>query len=180
MPFGDSPSPIDNDHIAENVYLDIISRSDKYLYITTPYLIVDTNITEALKTAVKRGVDVRIIIPQIPDKKAVYTMTKNTCADLYKAGVKIYAYKDGFIHSKTFLSDGEIGVIGTVNLDYRSLVHHFECATVLCKTNSLIDLYEDFLDLFDYQSVKCGEKELRLNWFERLIKSVISIIAPLM
>ncbi len=180
MPFGDSPSPIDNDHIAENVYLDIISRSDKYLYITTPYLIVDTNITEALKTAVKRGVDVRIIIPQNPDKKAVYTMTKNACIDLYKAGVKIYAYKDGFIHSKTFLSDGEIGVVGTVNLDFRSLVHHFECATLLCKTTSLIDLYKDFLELFDCQCVKCSEKELRLNWFERLIKSVLSILSPLM
>ena len=153
MPFGDSPSPIDKDRIAENVYLDIISRSEKYLYITTPYLVVDTNVLDALKLAVKRGVDVRIIIPQNPDKKAVYTLTKNNCRNLRKSGVKIYAFRDGFIHSKTVLSDGEVAVIGTANFDFRSFVHHFECATLLCNTPSINDLYEDFLQLFESQTI---------------------------
>ena len=180
MPFGDSPSPIDDDHIAENVYLDIISRADDYLYITTPYLIVDTNITEALKNASKRGVDVRIIIPQIPDKKPVYLMTKSACKELLKSGVKIYFYKGGFIHSKTFLSDGEIAVVGTANLDFRSLVHHFECATILCKTSSINDLYADFINLFEFECIECSDKSLKLKWYERLVKSIISIVAPLM
>jgi cardiolipin synthase len=180
LPFGDSPYPIDTDHVAENVYLDIISRSEKYLYITTPYLIVDTNITEALKTAVQRGVDVRIIIPDVPDKKAVYLMTKSTCKNLCEAGIKVYKFRGGFIHSKTILSDDEIAVVGTANLDFRSLVHHFECETLLCKTPAINDIYEDFLHLFDYECVKCTVEDLRLNAFQRLIKSIISLFAPLM
>lgn len=180
LPFGDSPYPIDKDHVAETVYLDIISRAEKYLYITTPYLIVDTNITEALKTAVKRGVDVRIIIPEVPDKKAVYLLTKSTCKNLCEQGVKIYAFKGGFIHSKAVLSDGEIAVIGTANFDFRSLVHHFECATLLCETSSINDLYEDFLHLFDYECVKYSSKDLKLSLFQKAIKSVLSLFAPLM
>ena len=180
LPFGDSPYPIDNDHVAETVYLDIISRSEKYLYITTPYLIVDTNITEALKTAVKRGVDVRIIVPEVPDKKTVYLMTKSNCKLLCDAGVKIYAYKGGFIHSKTFLSDGEIAVVGTANLDFRSLVHHFECATLMCNTSSINDIHSDFLRLFDYETVRLSSKDLKLNAIQRLFKSVLVLFAPLM
>ncbi|MBQ7374025.1 MAG: cardiolipin synthase [Clostridia bacterium] len=180
LPFGDSPSPIDKDRIAEGVYLDVISRAQKYLYITTPYLIVDTNILDALKHAVKRGVDVRIIIPKIPDKKAVYSLTKSECRNLKKEGVRIYAYKDGFIHSKTVLADGEIAIVGTANFDFRSFVHHFECATLLCKTSSINDIYEDFLRLFDRETVEFTERELTLKWYERPIKAIINIIAPLM
>lgn len=179
MPFGDSPSPIDDDKVFENVYLSIISRADKYLYITTPYLIVDTNITDALKSAVKRGVDVRIIIPQVPDKKTVYTMTKKSCLNLMQAGVKIYAYKGGFIHSKTFLCDGEIGVVGTANLDYRSLVHHFECGALLCQNPALIDLYGSFLNLFECETVVCTAENLKLNFFERIVSSLLGLLSPL-
>ena len=180
IPFGDSPSPIDDSHIAETVYLDIISRSDEYLYITSPYLIVDTNITDALKNAVKMGVDVRIVIPEIPDKKSIYIMTKATALNLLSAGVKIYAYRDGFIHSKTFLADGEIAVVGTANLDYRSLVHHFECATVMVKTESINDIYADFLNLFEVECERFTEKDLTLKSGEKLLKSVMSLFAPLM
>lgn len=179
IPFGDSPSPIDDHHIVEKVYLDIISRADKYLYITSPYLIVDTNITDALKCAVKRGVDVRILIPEIPDKKTVYIMTRATALDLYKGGVKIYSYKGGFIHSKTFIADGEVGVVGTANLDFRSLVHHFECATLMVKNSSINDLYADFSNLFTYECSKLNEKNLTLNPFERIVKSIVSLFAPL-
>ncbi|MBO4262195.1 MAG: cardiolipin synthase, partial [Clostridia bacterium] len=139
-PFGDSPAPITTEHISENLYLDIINRADKYLYITTPYLIVDTNITDALKKAAKRGVDVRIIIPEVPDKKLIYILTRSFCPSLMAAGVKMYRFTEGFIHSKTFLSDGEVGVVGTVNLDYRSLVHHFECAVWMYKNEALNDI----------------------------------------
>ena len=180
FPFGDSPSPIDKDRITESVYLDVISRSEKYLYITTPYLVVDTNILDALKLAAKRGVDVRIIIPQIPDKKAVYILTKSACRNLQKAGVKIYAFKDGFIHSKTVLSDGEIAVVGTANFDFRSFVHHFECVTLLCNTPSINDIYSDFLLLFENQTISLSEKDLMLKGREKPIKAIINILAPLM
>ena len=180
LPFGDSPYPIDVDHVAETVYLDIISRAEKYLYITTPYLIVDTNITEALKTAVKRGVDVRIVIPEIPDKKAVYLLTKNTCKNLCDAGAKVYGYRGGFIHSKTVLADGNLAVVGTANFDFRSLVHHFECATLLCQTSSINDMYKDFCELFDFECVKYTSQDLKISGFKRLVKSIISLFAPLM
>lgn len=180
LPFGDSPYPIDVDHVVENVYLDIISRAEKYLYITTPYLIVDTNITNALKVAVKRGVDVRIIVPKVPDKKAVYLLTKSTCKILCDAGVKIYAFRDGFIHSKTVLADGEIAIVGTANFDFRSLVHHFECATLLCNTQSINDIYKGFLELFEYDCTKLTAKDLEVRGVDKLIKSIIGLFAPLM
>ena len=180
FPFGDSPSPITYEHIGENVYLDIINRADKYVYITTPYLIVDTPITDALKKAAERGVDVRIIIPEIPDKKLVYLLTKSFLPSLIRSGVKIYKYKEGFIHSKTFLSDGDVGVVGTINLDFRSLVHHFECAVWLYKTSSLIDIYADFLRLFEVDCEQIAEEKARLKWYERLIKSLLNLFAPLM
>ncbi len=180
LPFGDSPYPIDTDHVTENVYLDIISRAEKYLYVTTPYFIVDTNITEALKTAVKRGVDVRVVVPQIPDKKAVYLLTKDTCKNLCNAGVKVYGYRDGFIHSKTVVADGEIAVVGTANFDFRSLVHHFECATLICESTSINDIYEDFNELFDYECVKYNAQDLKINALSRFIKSILRLFAPLM
>ena len=180
IPFGDAPAPVETDHITENVYLDMISRADKYLYITTPYLIVDTNIIEALKATVKRGVDVRIIIPEIPDKKPVYIMTKNSCKILSEAGVKIYLYRGGFIHSKTFLCDGVMAVVGTANLDFRSLVHHFECATFLTRTSSINDIYADFIDLFENECRLVQSKELDLNWFEKTQRAIMGIFAPLM
>lgn len=180
MPFGDSPAPIDDDKVFENVYLDLISRADKYLYITTPYLIVDTNLTDALKSAVKRGVDVRIIVPQIPDKKAVYTMTKKSCLNLMESGVKVYAYKGGFVHSKTFISDGEVATVGTANLDFRSLVHHFECGLLMCNTPSINDLYADFLNLFECETELCTQEKMKLNFFERLISSLLGLVSPLM
>ena len=151
-----------------------------YLYIATPYLIVDNNITDALKNAARRGVDVRIIIPDVPDKKTIYALTKSSCLSLMSQGVKIYTYRGGFIHSKCFLSDGDTAVIGTVNLDFRSLVHHFECATVFYKNSLINDLYADFHYLFDVECDLRNEKTLQLKWYEKLIKSVMTFFAPLM
>ncbi len=178
--YGDSPAPIEEDHIGENVYLDIINRADKYVYITTPYLICDTNITDALKTAVKRGVDVRIIVPSVPDKKFIYIMTRHTCSDLLSAGVKIYKYKDGFIHSKNILSDGQTAVVGTINLDYRSFVHHYECGVLMYKSDAVNDLYEDFIRLFDEECEVADKESLKLGFFEKIVKTVLTLFAPLM
>ncbi len=180
FPFGDSPAPITYEHISENVYLDIINRSDKYLYIATPYLIVDTNILDAIKRAARRGVDVRVIIPQIPDKKAVYAMTKSSCLSLMATGVKVYAYRGGFIHSKCFLSDGDLAVVGTVNLDFRSLVHHFECATLMYKNSAINDVYADFNGLFANECELQNEETLTLKWYEKIVKLCLTFFAPLM
>ena len=180
FPFGDSPAPISFDRIGENVYLDIINRADKYVYITTPYFIVDTNVTEALKCAAKRGVDVRIVVPDIPDKQIIYIMSKSFFPSLIDAGVKIYKFKDGFIHAKTFLSDDDVAVVGTINLDFRSLVHHFECAVWLYKTSSIIDLYNDFSQLFDEECELLDKDGAKLKLHERLLKSLVNLFAPLM
>lgn len=180
FPFGDSPAPITEEHIGENVYLDIINRSDKYLYIATPYLIVDTNITTALKNAARRGVDVRLFIPEVPDKKMVYIMTRSACLSLMSAGVKVYAYRNGFIHSKCFLSDGDSAVIGTINLDFRSLVHHFECATFFYKNRLINDLYDDFSYLIEHECDLMTTENLALKWYEKPAKWFLAFVAPLM
>ncbi len=180
FPFGDAPAPVTTEHIGENVYLDIINRANRYLYIATPYFIVDTNITEALKKAVKRGVDVRIIIPDIPDKKIVYIMTKSFMPSLIAAGVKVYKYRGGFIHSKTALSDDEIAFVGTINMDFRSFVHHFECGVILYKTQSINDIYADFMKLFETKCDELSFSEAELKWYESLAKSIVNLFAPLM
>ncbi len=180
LSFGDSPAPIDQDNIGENLYLDLIDRADRYLYITTPYFIVDTNITEALKRCARRGVDVRLIIPQIPDKKVIYLLTRYYCADLLEAGVKIYAYRDGFLHAKTFLADDEVAAVGTINLDYRSFIHHFECGALLYATPCLGAMRMHFEQLFSRECVPLGQEELSLRLYERLLCSLLVVLAPLL
>ncbi len=180
FPFGDSPAPITEEHIGENVYLDMINRSDKYLYIATPYLIVDTNITTAIKNAARRGVDVRIFIPQIPDKKMIYMMTRSSCISLMSAGVKVYAYRNGFLHSKCFLSDDDSAVIGTINLDFRSLVHHFECGAFFYKNSLLNDIYADFSYLIDRECDLLSPEDIKLKPYEKVVKSILAFLAPLM
>ena len=140
QPFGDGPYPVYDEHVGEGVYLNIINSAKKYLYITTPYLIIDYHISQALRRAAMRGVDVRIITPHIPDKKMVFHATRSNYAPLVEVGVKIYEYTPGFIHAKNFVCDDVVGVVGTINLDYRSLSHHFECATWMVGTSCIQDI----------------------------------------
>lgn len=142
MPYGDIP--LDNDKVGEMVYMDILNRSKKYVYIMTPYLILDNELEVALKFAAQRGVDVKIIMPGIPDRKSAYALAKTHYKSLIDAGVKIYEYEPGFIHAKVFVSDDEKAVVGTINLDYRSLYHHYECAVYLFRVACIRDIYEDF------------------------------------
>lgn len=179
IPFGDGPAPLYTDYIGEDVYLNIISQAERYLYITTPYLIVDYHFIKALKTAAKRGVDIRIVVPHIPDKKIVNIMTKSSYYDLIKSGVKIYEFTPGFIHAKTFVCDDKIGVVGTINLDYRSLVHHFECGVWMYKTDAVAEMKEDFDNLiYECQNIELGKAKLK--WHQRLVAMIGSIFAPLM
>ena len=127
VPFWDGPAPIYRDTIGKNVYLNMMHNARDYLYITTPYLICDHELLSVLRIAAKKGVDVRLITPHIPDKKTVFLMTRSNYRALLRDGVKIYEYTPGFIHANNIICDDKFAVCGTINLDYRSLVHHFEC-----------------------------------------------------
>jgi cardiolipin synthase A/B len=178
LPYGDSP--LDDEAVGESVYLNIINKAANYVYIVTPYLIVDNEIVTALTLAAKNGVDVRIITPHIPDKWYVHRVTRAYYAQLIKSGVKIYEYTPGFIHSKTFVSDDKVGVVGTINLDYRSLYLHFECGVLLYETKSVTGIKEDFLDsLSKAQEIKIEDcnKEKFTN---RFITAILRVFAPLM
>ncbi|MCC9736033.1 cardiolipin synthase, partial [Streptococcus agalactiae] len=144
IPYGDSP--LDTDKVGENVYIDILNHAREYVYIMTPYLILDSELEHAIQFAAERGVDVRIIMPGIPDKPIPYALAKTYYQALTKSGVKIYEYTPGFVHSKIFLSDNTKAVVGTINLDYRSLYHHFECAVYLYKVDAIQDIYRDYMD----------------------------------
>ena len=146
IPYDDSP--LDDESTGKNVYLTIINNSKKYLYISTPYLILDMEIIDAFKLAIRRGVDVRIIIPGVPDKKIVYMLSESYANTLIREGVKVYKYEKGFLHSKMFVSDDIEGVVGTINLDYRSLFLHFECGLYMYNTSCLQDIKKDFQEMF--------------------------------
>ena len=135
IPYG--YSPLDTDKIGENVYIDILNHAREYVYIMTPYLILDSEMEHALCFAAERGVDVQIIMPGIPDKKIPYMLAKTYFSKLMCSGVKIYLYTPGFVHAKVFISDDSKAVVGTINLDYRSLYHHFECATYMYKVDAI-------------------------------------------
>ena len=142
IPYGDNP--MDNEYVGETVYLDMLNRATDYAWIMTPYLIPDNELLTALQFAAKRGVDVRLILPGIPDKKTVFALSRSYYWQLMEAGVKIYEYTPGFVHGKVALCDGIHGVVGSINLDYRSLYHHFECAAYLYRMPALRDIQADF------------------------------------
>lgn len=146
--------PIDNETVGKSVYLNMINRANRYIYIMTPYLILDNTMATSLCDAAKSGIDVRLITPGIADKKLVNLLTKSYYDKLIEAGVKIYEYTPGFVHAKIFVSDDETAVVGTINLDYRSLAHHFENAIWMYKTDIVADIKKDFLDTQE----KCERK----------------------
>ncbi len=177
--FVDSPKPINNDYIAKNIYLNVINSAKKTLYITTPYLIPDGELINALQLAAKRGVDVRIVTPQIPDKKLVFDITQSNYKRLLQYGVRIYEFKGGFIHAKNVLCDGMIGIVGTINLDYRSMMHHYECGVWMYRSKALADMANDFEQIFATASEQ-NEKSIRMGPLKRLFCGVCAIFAPLL
>lgn len=142
LPFADCP--LDSDKVGERVYMDVLNRAKRYVHIMSPYLILDGEMETALCFAAERGVDVAIILPGIPDKPIPYALAKTHYKALLKSGVKIYEYTPGFIHSKVFVSDDERAVVGSINLDYRSLYHHFECAAFMMDVPCIPDIEADF------------------------------------
>lgn len=178
QPYADSP--LDGEVVGENVYLNIINKAKDYIYINTPYLIVGNELVTALTLAAKSGIDVRIVTPHKADKWYVHILTRAYYSQLIEAGVKIYEYSPGFIHSKTFVSDDEIGVVGTINLDFRSLYLHFECATWLYKTRSVLQIKEDFLKTLELCQEITLEEANNVSWPNRLVRSILRVFSPLM
>lgn len=178
IPYGDNP--LDDEELGKNVYLNIIDQAKTYLYIMTPYLIVDFDLTESLCRAAKRGVDVEIILPGIPDKWYVNLLTKSSYDILISSGIKIYEYVKGFVHAKSFISDDVIGVTGTINLDYRSLVHHFENAVWMYKTSSLVTMKEDFIDTRTKSKLIKKGYANNIPWYKKIVRGFLKFFSPLM
>ena len=177
QPYCDSPS--DDEPVGERAYINMISRAQRYVYICTPYLVVDNEIMNALASAAKCGVDVRIICPHVPDKWYVHLVTRSYYAPLLRAGVRIYEYTPGFIHSKTVVCDDVYGVCGTINLDYRSLFLHHECAVWLYKSSAIADMKAAYLDTLE-KSGEVTAENYRRPWYVRLGQSLLRVFAPLM
>ncbi len=176
-PYGESP--LDDEIIGEDIYLNILSEAKKYVYIYTPYLIIDTDMINALIRCAKKGVDVRLVVPGIPDKKTVYSLTSSYFDVLLKGGVKIYKYSKGFVHSKVFVADDKVATVGTINLDYRSLYLHFECGVYLKEVDAIKDICDDFNKAFkDCQ--KLTKKDIKTKFFAKLWQAILRLFAPLM
>lgn len=172
-------APLHHDIIGEDIYLNIINGAKKYVYIFTPYLIIDTDMINSLIRAVKRGVDVRIVVPSIPDKKIVYMVTSSYFEVLINAGVKIYKYTKGFVHSKVFVADDLIATVGTLNMDYRSLYLHFENGIFMEKVKEIKDIKKDVIDSIK-ESHLVTKKEAKPNVFKGLFQAILRIFAPLL
>jgi len=179
VPFGDGPYPLYERRVGKTIIQNILATATKYVYITTPYLIIDNELCVSIENAALRGVDVRIIVPHIPDKKIVFNMTRSYYKRLIDAKVKIYEYEPGFIHAKTYLSDDKYAIIGTINLDYRSLVHHFENGVWLYNCECIRDLKSDIVDTID-KSIEITPKMLKTNIFNRIFRALVRIFAPML
>jgi len=175
VPYGDSP--LDKEQLGENIYIDILNQAQKYVYIFTPYLIISDKMIYAMQMAAKRGVDVRVLIPGTPDKKIVYRLSRSYYKYLFAAGVRVYEYTPGFLHAKSFVCDDEIAVVGTINLDYRSLYLHFECATLLYRTSAVAQIREDAIQAIAESCEVMPEKK---GFLHDLFDAVLHLFAPLM
>jgi cardiolipin synthase len=178
QPFADTP--LDDEPVGETVYLNLISKARRYVYITTPYLVIGHEMVTALRAAAKGGVDVRIITPHHPDKWYVHAVTRSYYETLVQSGVKIYEYLPGFIHSKNFVVDDEYGVVGSINMDYRSLYLHFECGIWMYGCSSIADIKRDYLNILNTCKLITMAEINKARWYTGLIRSVLRVFAPLM
>lgn len=177
QPYGDTP--LDDHTVGEDVYIDILNQAERYVHIFTPYLIISEKMKAALALAAQRGVDVRIVTPGVPDKKIVYAQTRSHYKSLLQGGVRIFEYTPGFLHAKSFVCDDRIAVVGTINLDYRSLYLHFECGTLLIGSSSVAELKKDTAETL----AQCREvflQDCNRGFWGELFDSIVRVIAPLM
>lgn len=179
IPFGDGPHPLYERRVGKSVIQNMLNCATDYMWMTTPYLIIDNDLCQSIENAALRGVDVRIIVPHIPDKKLVFGMTRSFYHRLMKSGVKIYEYKPGFVHAKSYLTDDKYAMIGTINLDYRSLVHHFENGVWMYRTSTIQDLKADMEDTLK-KCIEVTPDMLKINILQRFIRAVVRVFAPML
>lgn len=177
QPYADTP--MDMELTGQSAYLRIIQYAQNYVYISTPYLIIDDILMSALTLAAKSGVDVRIITPHVPDKPLVQKASRSYYAELINAGVRIYEFTPGFMHAKVFVSDDAVAAVGSVNLDYRSLYQHFECGCLLYGCDCLADIKADYLAILE-QCRQITPAECKRGYFKRLEEEVLRLISPLL
>ncbi len=175
-----SDNPIDGEAVGETVYLNLITKAERYVYISTPYLIIDNEMIVALCNAAKAGVDVRILLPHIADKWYVHALSRAYYETLLEYGVKIYEYTPGFVHAKMFVVDDIYGTVGTVNLDYRSLYLHFECGTWMYRCRCIGQMKQDYLETLTRSEEVTLQYCRQIPWYLRLVRSLLRLVAPLM
>lgn len=173
-------SPLDGEPLGENVYLNLIENAERSLYVTTPYLIISDEMARALTLAAKRGVDVRIVTPGIPDKKLIYKITRSYYAGLVQGGVRIYEYTPGFLHAKQLICDGRAATVGTINFDYRSLYHHFENGAFLYGFPAVKEISRDFEAIFSVSHEVTQQYKEGRNTALRVAQCVLRLFAPLL
>lgn len=178
VPFADGPKPLYPDYVARSAYLNMINMSERSLYITTPYLVCDEAFNDAIIRAADRGIDVNIVIPGIPDKKSVYCLSKQSANKLVKHGVKLYTYTKGFIHAKGIVSDDVVGIVGTINLDYRSFMHHYEDGVFMYDTAALHEMKSDMLSTIA-ESERITESH-RLKLWEQVVCFFANVFRPML
>lgn len=179
IPFGDGPKPLYERRVGKSIIQNLFNIATKYVYVTTPYLIIDNDLCTSIENAALRGVDVRIVVPHIPDKKIVFGMTKSFYKRLMDVGVKIYEYEPGFIHAKTYLVDDKYAMVGTINLDYRSLVHHFENGVWMYNCEVIQDIKLDLEDTLN-KSILISKDNLKTNFVTKFIRAIVRIFAPML
>ena len=179
VPFGDGPGPIFKHRVAKIMLLNMLNQAQQYVYMMSPYLIIDNELCQAMENAAMRGIDVRIMTPHIPDKKLVFSMTQSHYKRLVEAGVKIYEYEPGFVHAKVYLSDDSYGNVGTINLDYRSLVHHFENGVWMYRHDVLREIKSDFENTMK-QCIFMNEEPVKDTLGKRFVRALVRVFSPML
>ena len=178
LPYCDGP--LNHSNPAEGIYMQILNTAQKYVYIATPYLLIDNSMKAILHMAAKSGIDVRIVTPHIPDKWYVHPATQYNYLELLEAGVRIYEFTPGFIHSKLFVSDDKVATVGSVNMDYRSFVFHFECGVWVCDSNTVYDIKSHFEEIFKKSQEITLEFWKKRSFFDKIKQAILHVFAPFM
>ncbi|MEG0506242.1 MAG: cardiolipin synthase [Longicatena sp.] len=178
QPYSDSPT--DEENVGEYTHINMINAATKYVYATTPYLVIDNEMKTALLLAAKNGIEVRILVPHIPDKWYVFAVTQSNYLDLIKGGVRIYEYTPGFVHGKTFVVDDKMAVVGTVNMDYRSYYLHYECGIWFYKSKVVMDVKKDYLETLEKSHEVTLEECTGIAFPVRIMRAILNLFSPLM
>ena len=179
LPFGDGPRPIFNQRVAKIMIMNMLNQAQDYVYMMTPYFIIDNELCQCIENAAMRGIDVRVITPHIPDKRIIQLMTRSYYKRLTDAGAKIYEFEPGFLHAKVYLSDDQYGIVGTINMDYRSLVHHFENGVWLYKHEVLSQIKEDIYNTLE-QSIEMNDELIKNTVGQRIIRALVRALSPML